>query len=92
MAPPGCAVIDVDEPESWPAPLLELVEGWREAMPDCEYVEDLMFPAETEAQLLLQLEGHRLRAYHCTRLLPHESEQIRIDGLRPFTTRLSRSS
>lgn len=47
------------------------------------YVDELDIPPDR--QVLELLEGRPLRVYHATRLLPHEVESVRDDGLRTLT-------
>lgn len=81
-------VIDVDAPETWPPDVADLVESWNdEVAARDDFAMDVRL-LEAEPELLAMLNRRRLRNYHCTRLLRYEMEQIRREGLRPFTTAL----
>lgn len=83
-----CRVVDVDEPGTWPPEVAAIVTRWDAQVPNCEFAADLAVPPEAEAEQVGALHGHRLRAYHCTRLLPHEREQVGREGLRGFSDEL----
>ena len=83
-------VVDVDDPNTWPPDVRELIP---------EYVDSIDEPAENRENLKSQasyldpelrrlLADHELRAYHCTRLLDHEAVEIRTRGLRLLNSRL----
>ncbi|GAA4655733.1 hypothetical protein GCM10023346_48680 [Arthrobacter gyeryongensis] len=69
--------IDPDAPDTFPAAvktrLAELTQ-----MSDLEAL-------ESEAAFISSLTGSRLRAFHFSRLLPHEFDLVRLEGLRPFS-------
>jgi hypothetical protein len=82
-------VIDVDDPTTWPA----IVEGEVQRLADrvrgtTQYVSDLPLPIEGEEAFRSLLSGFPLRAYHATRLLPHEVRVVRRRGLRLSTQEL----
>jgi hypothetical protein len=64
---------------------MQLANAYRGITP---YVSDLPLPFELEDEFQHGLAGHLLRAYHATRLLPHEVEMIREQGLRLLTEEL----
>lgn len=64
-------LVDIDAPDTWPARLLAAVSG-----PGFD-------PAVHDWRGLL--EGRRLLTYHATRLLPHEVDVIRAEGLQALT-------
>lgn len=72
------ASIEVHNRSTWPASLVATVTGRG-------FAEDDTFRADGIRELL---RGARIRAYHCTRLLPHEGALIRQQGLRPLTETL----
>jgi hypothetical protein len=49
---------------------------------------DLDYAEEAEQRLREALAGHELLAYHASRLLPHEADWIRTEGLRTASTGL----
>lgn len=83
-------IVEVDDPGTWPTAVAEFVTG-------CEV--ELRGLGLTPAELVVRadvyderlahlLAGHRLRAYHCARLLEHEVAGIRSQGLRPLSAEL----
>jgi hypothetical protein len=83
------AVIDVDDPETWPTGIKDFTEQWGDRCAgSTNYTCDLPIPIEGEAEFIRLCYGHTLRAYHATRLLPHERDIIRSKGLRPLTAEL----
>lgn len=91
MTEPGGShgvVVDIDVRETWPPDVAELVESWHDqVVARDDFAMDLRL-LEAEPELLAMLSGQRVRAYHCTRLFPYEMEQVRREGLRPFTRAL----
>ncbi|GAA1777991.1 hypothetical protein [Luedemannella helvata] len=78
-------VIDVERRETWPDVLCELLEAYYPGgVGDVDDINDLVVPEGADDQIRQVLAGHRLRAYHCTRLLDHERNMIFEAGLRPF--------
>lgn len=77
-------MIDVDAPDTWPSDVL----AWAREASD-----GLSLPyAFEDSRLVLRdhefrtlLSGHKLVAFHCTRLLDHEVAMVREEGLRPLT-------
>ncbi|MFZ4283051.1 hypothetical protein [Streptomyces rhizosphaericola] len=91
MDPVGLPIVDVDVPVTWPAPLVglvgELAEAARRLGHAPENYQDVdLVPYEDTALALL--EGHLVRARHHTRLLDHEKDAIRSQGLRLLDARL----
>ncbi len=79
--------VDVDDPSTWPAPVREWVTERADAhRGTTEYTSDLKIYEDQD--LLGLLQGHLLRAYHCTRLLDHERTMILDQGLRPLNAEL----
>lgn len=85
---PGCvasnAPIDVDDPDSWPAPTRRCAAERAEQLEGtAEFTSDLAIRLIEEEDDLRSTLGHRkLVAYHCTRLLLSELAAIRGGGLR----------
>jgi hypothetical protein len=81
--------VDVDDPTTWPTRVLTVAKEWAE---DCknttEYTSDLPLPVELEAPFRELLTGELLRAYHYTRLLPHERAMVLNTGLRALSAEL----
>lgn len=86
------AVVDVDNPDTWPDRLEDWVHSRADQVRDI--VDDPEFPCsdlpllEHEDSTRRLLDGYLLRAYHATRLLPHEADAIRTQGLRILDERL----
>jgi hypothetical protein len=82
-------LVDIEKPDTWPASVLEWAERWATQLRDStEYFSDLAIPPEDEDEFRSLLREHPLCAFHATRLLDHEVEMIRKQGLRPLTTHL----
>jgi hypothetical protein len=83
------APVDVDDAETWPREIIDIVAQWAE---DCrgatEYSSDLPLALEDEPRFRQLLSGRLVRAYHCTRLFPHEVGLVREVGLRPLSPAL----
>ena len=83
------SVVDVDVQETWPVTVIEFVEHWAvQVASSTSYAADLAIPLEADEEFREILAGHELRAYHATRLLDHEGEMIRSQGLRLLTVEL----
>lgn len=83
--------ISVDDPDSWPREAREAcVELARRANDEPEYISDLNLTTEEEDAFRTLLSGHHVTAYHVSRLLPHEVDGIKRDGLRQLTEDLVR--
>jgi hypothetical protein len=76
------ASIDIDELETWPSAIAEAATGLQGSLP--WDVSDV----EREVWFRKLLDGHRIRAYHCTRLLPHEVDRVSREGLQPLSEAL----
>jgi hypothetical protein len=82
-------IVDVDDCESWPPSIREDVALWaRRLAGSTEYVSDLEIPIELEPAFRKKFSGYLLRAYHCTRLLAHERQDVCSEGLRRLTVDL----
>lgn len=81
-------LIDLDDQSTWPTGVIERIENLaRQLRGSTEFTVDLRVPPNAEEEILSLLEGHKLLAFHATRLLEHEISEIRSVGLR----RLSRN-
>lgn len=91
MEPVGLPIVDVDVPATWPGPLVglvgELAEAARLSGHAPENYQDLDLLSHEGIALAL-LEGHLVRARHHTRLLDHEKDAIRAQGLRLLDAQL----
>lgn len=88
MAAAG-ASIDVDAATTWPPEVRRQAEAIaRKVRGTARYVEDMMVAPELADEFRRLFVGHRVRAYHATRLLDHEVEMVRLQGLRPLTKEL----
>lgn len=84
-------VVDVDDPATWPPELRELAERIADELAGtAKYTCDLRVPEASDTQLRKELEGHRIRAFHATRLLDTEVDLVRQFGLRLLTPELVR--
>lgn len=81
-------VVDPDDPSRWPAAVRALCEEWDWGVPATDYVGDLKLGDDADDALRAALQGHQVRAHHATRLLPHEVDSIRGDGLGVFSRQL----
>lgn len=81
------ALIEVSDSRTWPQPILALVKRIVvDTNKEIEYSDEL---DDADADRLVELlQGERVRAYHATRLFPHEVESIRTTGLRLLTPEL----
>ena len=81
--------IDIDNPASWPRSIYQTVACWaEECAGKTKYTCDLPLPLELETQFRDQFRGRLLRAYHYTRLLPHERQMVLSQGLRMLSAGL----
>jgi hypothetical protein len=81
-------VVDPDDPSQWPDAVRALCGEWESEVAATEYLSDLELGDSADSALRASLQGQQLRAYHATRLLPHEVDGIRSDGLRVFSRQL----
>lgn len=87
--PSPSAVVDIDDERSWPARVATQVADWASCYGGTtEYPSDLPIPLEHEVHFRQLFLGYRLRAYHCTRLLPLETRHVREHGLALLTISL----
>ncbi|MET9313094.1 hypothetical protein ABZX12_14820 [Kribbella sp. NPDC003505] len=74
------AIVDLDDQESWPAGIVDLAQSEaRRLAGTTEHYTDLQIKQDHD--LLADLLGHKLRAFHSTRLLDAEVSAIRETGL-----------
>ena len=81
--------VSVDDPNSWPSSVRDgCGELARRASPNPRYIEDLHLSGDDEDEFRSLFAGCRIVAYHATRLLPHEVEDVSVGGLRRLTPEL----
>ena len=81
--------IDEDDQTTWPPQVIKIVNKWAEQYKGTtRHTCDLALSLDDENEFRKLLSGHLLRAYHCTRLLPHEVRMIKETGLRPLSANL----
>jgi len=73
--------LDIEAP--WPGP----TRCWASEQADrlagsTDFLADLAISLEQEDEFRATFGPQKLLAYHCTRLLPHETDAIRVGGLR----------
>lgn len=84
-------IVDLDDMATWPPAVVALVDEYADRLcGTTEYTSDLDLDLEDERRMDAVLRGHHLLVYHCTRLLPHEDDMIRTQGLRLLTPELVR--
>ncbi|TAK60599.1 MAG: hypothetical protein EPO22_09140, partial [Dehalococcoidia bacterium] len=87
--PTRSAAIDFDRPPTWPASLRRSAEGLAGAFRGTIAYQDQVRTSESQEQAWrASLAGSAIRCYHATRLLPHEVELVRNQGLRPLSPEL----
>lgn len=76
-------VVDADDQGTWPSPFADLVAQLADEadLDDLDNYQDLDLD-EYEAGARELLRGYVVRARHCTRLLDHEVDAVRAQGLR----------
>lgn len=85
------SVIDPDEVSSWPpAAAAEVLDLAAQLRGTTDSPSDLAIDFEHEDAFRARLTGHRVLAYHATRLLPHEVDDVRRVGLRAASLELIR--
>ncbi|MFI6055463.1 hypothetical protein ACIBCO_35925 [Streptomyces violascens] len=86
------AAIDIDHSQTWPAPVIDIIDRITAMAPDPPPVfQDLPHHIDftgCDPWLRKSLAGRQLRVFHATRLLKHEVDDIRASGLRPLTEQL----
>ncbi len=78
--------IDIADRDTWPASIRKQVDEWARGLRGTtRYTSDLAVPLEAERPFLELLRGHRLVAYHFTRLLEHERVNVQTKGMPALT-------
>lgn len=77
-------IVDVDDTTSWP----DEVVGFIEEQSETADLESNPFMSAEDEILLNLLDSMYLLVYHATRLLPHEKDDIRTNGLQVLTGEL----
>jgi hypothetical protein len=81
--------VDVDAATTWPRDIMRMATRIAsEVRGSARFVQDMRIPTEIEDEFRSLFVGHPLRAYHATRLLPHEEDRIRDTGLVPLSEKL----
>jgi hypothetical protein len=81
--------IDVDDSTTWPRPVFRIVSEWAERCRGAtSYTNDLPLHPDLERPFRDHFAGYLFRAYHYTRLLPHERPMVLGAGLRPLSAEL----
>lgn len=101
--PAGSAFVDLGDPGTWPGPVRTMVDQLYEQAshhPDFDgrstYTADLRHLVGSdlsqwaEGELRGALSGHHVLAYHATRLLPHETTWIELEGMQLLSHDLRR--
>ena len=70
--------VELDDPETWPTELVDRLDG-EEVLPEP------WEPWAVRDWVDQILEPYDVVAYHCTRLTDHESDEIRRNGLEPWS-------
>jgi hypothetical protein len=83
-------VVSLDDQASWPEPIVRHVQELARRLKTEQGMSRYKLQMEGEDSFRLLLSGHLVRAYHATRLLPHEISAIRSNGLRLLTPGLVR--
>lgn len=76
--------LDPDSPGDWPAELQQVVRSLDEITPPATHVVDLEVSDAADVRVREAMSHYRIKAFHATRLLPHEVEAIKAEGLRAF--------
>src|SRR6266540_2490616 len=81
--------IDVDAAITWPPDVRHAAEALTVRVKGtARHVVDMSVPLDVADAFRRLFVGHRVRAYHATRLLDREIEMIRLQGLRPLSEEL----
>jgi hypothetical protein len=80
-------VIDIDQRSTWPTDLASAIEIAARDF-DLDALQRTRSTGIDESRMRALLRGNRVRAFHCTRLLEHEVEMVRSQGLRLLTEEL----
>jgi hypothetical protein len=79
-------IVDPDDEATWPAGLKEHLLSL--PLGDSPFAADQCIAPDSERYFNELLQGVKVRLYHCTRLLAHEVEWVRSEGLLPLTQEL----
>jgi hypothetical protein len=81
--------IDIDDGRTWPVSVREMVKIIAQRCPpEIQYLDEIDAQAQENDSFSRLLDGRYLRAYHCTKLLPHELVAIHETGLQPLSSDL----
>lgn len=80
--------VDVDDMTTWPPSLQAVLRSYHGSIPQSFHTSDLALPDDADIKVHQALSGHSLLAFHCTRLMDHEAEKVKTEGLRAFGTEL----
>jgi hypothetical protein len=84
-------IVDPDDDSTWPEEVVRWVRATADAVDnDVDHTGNLALPFEGEDEFRALFSGYLVRAYHATRLLPHEEHRIREGGLRLLSEGLVR--
>ena len=77
-------LVDLDDARTWTTEIRETTKSFAEPLRGTtEYTADLSIDPDREDTFRLSLQGTFVKVYHATRLLDHEAEDIRNEGLTP---------
>lgn len=84
--------VSVDDPDTWPVEVRDAIGVRAQALAaTAGYASDLAIDPDQEDEFRELLRGHSIVVYHATRLLDHEIDSIRHDGLLPLSAELVRA-
>lgn len=99
----GSTLVDLGDPATWPGDVRTLVDQLYEQASHLRdfhgrdtYTADLRqlvgpdLSDEAEREMRAALSGHHVLAYHATRLLPHETTWIKLEGMQQLSHDLRR--
>ena len=82
-------MVDADDPSTWPPAVFEHVRILADRLRGTtDYANELSVPSDDENDFRSLLSGWLVRVYHATRLLDHEDQTIRQQGLRLLSVEL----
>lgn len=81
-------MIEIEDPTTWPKDVVKWAESFNGLRGSTEHPGDLGVHLDRENEFRALLTGHKVLAFHCTRLLEHEAAGIRGQGLRLLTADL----
>lgn len=81
--------VDIDDPTTWPPEIYRTVADWADSCDgSTTHTTDLPLSPALDDSFRESFRGILVRAYHYTRLLPHERQLVLSEGLRPLSARL----